>query len=526
LGAAAGHAPAAVWLRALAAATLVAVALAVDAPAAVRVAFEGRAPTLAWPWALGPVALAALAVAGLPASGPAPASLRPWLRLAVWVAFWLALPVALGGMFGPASGRALSWLTVVGGGEVLAAVVVYRALRNWELARRDRHGLVLGWRPGLFGDRVRLRADDRFLHLAVLGPTGSGKTRSVLAPAIAQDLGHGAGLTILDPKGDLATAALAAAARLGRPADVLRPGDAASVRLNPLAATPTEAAETVVYAFDRAFPGDHPFYRPLGQSLLRFATRALVEVRPGAGLADLAHFLEDERVRLEILVRVRDDEVRRYFRDVVAAWPARNRGEYTAGVLNPLLALLGQPDVAAVFAPPATFDLAAHLERGGVLVADLPVGRLGVAAQLAGAFLLAALQRQALARPEGAHPHFVYVDEFGTFAPGGFGEFLAMARSRRVGAVLAHQHLGQLPAPLRQAMEANARNRLALGGLSAEDAVALARLDLGRATDERVLARSLRYLPRGEAVAFRVDRGQARPPERIRLPRVGVAPRG
>ncbi|MCL6596249.1 MAG: type IV secretory system conjugative DNA transfer family protein, partial [Firmicutes bacterium] len=446
--------------------------------------------------------------------------------VAAWVAAAVALPTVLGAAAGGSAGRELSWLAAVGGAEVGASVLVYRVLRDWERARRDPFGLVLGRRPGLFGDRLRLAGEDRFLHLAVLGPTGSGKTQSVLLPALRQDLWHGAGVSVLDPKGDLAEGALAAAAEAGRPVALLRPGDSASVRLNPLDAPPAEAAETVVYAFDRAFPGDHPFYRPLGQNLLRFATRALVEVRPGSGLGDLLRLLEDETFRLEVLVRVRDEAVRRYFRDVFAAWPARARAEYTAGVVNALLTLVGQPDLAAIFAPPATLDLGAHLAEGGVLVADLPVGRLGAGAGLAGAFLLSTLQRLALARGEGARPHFVYVDEFAAFAPGGFGEMLAMARSKRVGAVLAHQHLGQLAPALRQAVEANARNRLVLAGVAPDDALALARLATAEGARERALAHALRHLPRGQGVLFAVRRGQVLPPARLLLPAPSAARRG
>lgn len=489
-------------------------ALAENLGPAASVVLDGRVPAVAAPWALLPVAACALVLARVPA-GVA----RRRLRAALWVALWVALPVVAAGVWGGIAGRDLTWLGLIGGAEVLAATLVYRALRRVEMRRRDPLGTILGRRPGILGDSLRLRGEDRFLHMAVLGPTGSGKTRGVLMPVVVQDLGRAVGVTLVDPKGDLARATVRAAADVHRPCAVLRPGDPASVRVNPLDAPAAEAAETVVYAFDRAFPAEHPFYRPLGQNLLRFATRALVEVRPGSGLADLNRFLVDETFRLEILVRVEDDAVRRYFRDVFATWPARTRAEYTAGVVNTLLSLLGQPDLAAVLSPPATFDLEAHLREGGVLVADLPVGRLGAAASLAGAFLLASLQRLALARPDGARAHFLYIDEFGTFAPGGFGEFLAMARSKSVGAVLAHQHLGQLGRPLREALEANARTRVILGGVSVDDGLAAARMAVAPRVEEAALGRTLRYLPRGEAVVFRVEKGEAKPPVRIVLPR-------
>ena len=497
---------------------LLVLSLAVDLGPAVGVLVGAHTPRIAWPYTLLPLVLAAFAV------GPVPAgSVRRVLRASTWLALWPAIPAALGAMLGGAGGRDAAWLVLVATGEGLAAIVVYRWLRGIEFRRRDPLRLTLGRLPGLLGDRLALRGEDRFLHVAVLGPTGSGKTQSVLVPMLRQDLGRGGGVTVVDPKGDLAGWAQAECERLGRPYRLLRPGDARSDRLNPLAGDPSEAAETVVYAFDRAFPGDHPFYRPLGQNLLRFSTRALVEAVPGAGLDDLAAFLQDEGRRLEVLVRVQDEGVRRYFRDVFAPWPARLRAEYTAGVVNALLSLLGQPDVAELFRTPPTMDLGEALGASEVIIADLPVGRLGAAAPLAGSLLLAALQRQSLARPERSPAHFLYVDEFGTFAPQGFGEFLEMARSRRVGAVLAHQHLAQLPTALRAAVEANARSRIVLGGVGAEDGAAVGRLAAEGARAGEALARALRYLPRGEAIVLRVDKGQAKPPVRIVLPRPGRA---
>lgn len=505
-----------IWIAA--AVVLLVVSLYSNLSPAIAVLFNTGPVRIGWPWAVLPVLVAHLIAHRL----------RPaWRRVCegvAWVAWWVALPVVLSDLFGMASARNASWLVLVGAAEVAAAVWIYRLLRNWEMRRRDPARVSLGRTPGWFGDRLWLGGEDRFLHLEVLGPTGSGKTRWVLSPLWLQDAAAGRGVTLIDPKGDFAAFALAQLRRLGRPYALLRPGDPESARINPLDADPSEAAETVVYALDRAFPDGHPFYRPLGQNLLRYSVRALVEVRPGSGLDDLRRFLLDDDFRIEILTRTEDASVRSYFRDVFAAWPSRTRAEYTAGVVNTLLALLGTPEVAQLFAPPGTLDLDALLRDGGALVVDLPVGRLGATAGLAGAFVLAALQRAALKRADGGAGHIVYVDEFGTFAPGGFAEFLALARSKRVGAVLAHQHLAQLPPGLRAAVEANVRSRIVLGGIAADDADSIARLAVDPEGGQRRFAQHLRALPRGEAYAILTVKGALVPPRRIVLPQSGDPP--
>lgn len=500
-----------IWIYASLA--LLVVSLSSNASPALAVLFNTAVVRIGWPWAILPVLVAHLIARRL-----VPAWRRV-LEAVSWLAWWLALPVVLADLFGMATARNVSWLVLMGAAEITAAILVWRLLRNWEMRHRDPARVALGRSPGLLGDRVWLPGEDRFLHLQVLGPTGSGKTRSVLSPMLAQDLAAATrGATVLDPKGDFAEFAVAELERLGRPYTLIRPGDARSGRLNPMAGPPSDSAETVVYAFDRAFPDGHPFYRPLGQNLVRYSVRALIEARPGSGLDDLRRFLLDDDYRLEILTQIEDRSVRGYFRDVFATWPARTRAEYTAGVVNTLLGLLGEPSLLEIFQPPATVDLDAVLAEGQVLVVDLPVGELGAAAGLAGAFVLSSLQRAALKRANGGPAHFLYVDEFGTFAPGGFSEFLALARSKRVGAILAHQHIAQLEPALRTAVEANARSRVVLGGVSAVDAEAVAREALAGPAARRAWVQELRRLPRGEAIALLTVKGSLTPPRRILLP--------
>jgi type IV secretory pathway TraG/TraD family ATPase VirD4 len=170
--------------------------------------------------------------------------------------------------------------------------------------------------------------------------------------------------------------------------------------------------------------------------------------------------------------------------------------------------------------PADGFSPAGVLAEGTVLLVVLAPGELGAAASLLGTLLLPAIQQAAFALAGAGKPHFLYLDEFHLFATTGFTEFLAMARSYRVGAVLAHQHLGQLPADLREAVLANARSRLILGGLSSTDAGVVAEM-AGRSPPRRG-RRALRYdptvireLPRGTALVHLAGRrpflGRVRP---------------
>ncbi len=353
---------------------------------------------------------------------------------------------------------------------------------------------------------VALSGEERFLHLHVLGPTGAGKSSAVLLPLILQDLDRkDAGLTLFDPKGDLAAAVADACRRRGRPFILFDPSDPACPPVNLLAGDRVRAAEAAAYAFDKAFGGDNPFYRNLGQNLLRHSLLALKEsLDDRVRLSHLLALWTDDAFRLRTLSATTDRVVRAYFRDQFLRWNPRQLQENTAGVANQLAAILANPNVRRAVESDAAFTPHDVLAEGMVLLVVLAPGELGAGASLLGTLLLAALQQAAFALVGAGKPHFLYLDEFHLFAASGFAEFLALARSYRVGAILAHQHLGQLPRELREAVLANARHRLVLGGLSVDDAVVIAdSAGAGRRRGRRTLRyepTQVRELPRGTAL--------------------------
>jgi hypothetical protein len=154
-------------------------------------------------------------------------------------------------------------------------------------------------------------------------------------------------------------------------------------------------------------------------------------------------------------------------------------------VLNKWRQLMSRPSLRRVFGQAhPRFDLAASLNRGGVVLVPLAIGTLGEeAAGLLGAVLLGAvwnvIQGRTLLPAHRRRPLMIHLDEFARYAnlPVPLEEILSQARSYRVGLTLATQHLDQLPPDLRQTFMANPRSRLAfqVGG---SDARVLAR-DLG-----------------------------------------------
>ncbi len=160
----------------------------------------------------------------------------------------------------------------------------------------------------------------------------------------------------------------------------------------------------------------------------------------------------------------------------------------------------------------STINLADVLD-GGILIARLPKGEIGEhAAQLVGSLLLsglwsAATRRSTLA-PDDRPDATIVVDECHNFLhlPIGVDDALAEARGYRLSLVLAHQHLAQLPPDVRDAVDANARNKIFFT-VSPSDATKLVR-HVAPYFDDRDLARR----PAFEVLARTVHHGHDVPP--------------
>lgn len=426
--------------------------------------------------------LAALAAVGV-------AAMLAWVLAHVFgegwnepaVAAWVAVAAPLlAALSGPAAGERTR-LGLLSLPALLPLLATYAAKPGDAVLGR---AAAFPWQP------LRLRQEDRFRHVQCIGPSGTGKTRTVLAPLVRQDLASGTAVVVLEPKdGELAEICRALCRRSGRPWQEIAPLSMSGESWNALEGTPAAAAERTLFALGRmlgngergAGSAGAAYYDALGQTLIRHAVYAVKAGRgTAANLGDLREFLRDATARMRILARCDDDEVHRFFAGPFAAWRADERARNLAGPLNALDMLLTHPGLRRTLCPDAGagIDLQKVLAEGGVLLVSLPSGELLRAGDALGAFFLAAFTAATFHRPAEARPPvFLYVDEFQRFATPGFADFLAMARSFRVGAVLAHQNLAQLRAAGGQNLEetvlANARTRLVLA-CDAPDAAALA----------------------------------------------------
>ena len=367
---------------------------------------------------------------------------------------------------------------------------------------------------------LALSMPDSLRHLHVIGPTGVGKS-TLLLGLITQDMQAGRGVIVVDPKGDLVAEVLdrVPAGRTSEvvvidPSDEQRP-----VGLN-LLGRPSDSPELVV---DQVVSIFHELYRyswgPRLDDILRAALLTLVGV-PGMTLAEVPLLLTDPGFRRPLVGRITDPVALGPF---WGWYEGLSDGERTAAigpVMNKLRTFLLRRRVRNMLgqADPA-FDFDQALANRSIVLAPLMKGLLGEeAAALLGSLIVTRLWQAVQARaaqPAGERATtFAYIDEFQDYLhlPTGVEAMLAQARGLGLGLTLAHQHLGQLAAGVREAVLANARSRV-IFQVAASDASTLAR-ELAPLT-----ASDLQGLGRFEVVARLSADGQtARPVTGSTLP--------
>ncbi|MEV4178799.1 hypothetical protein [Nonomuraea sp. NPDC049709] len=314
---------------------------------------------------------------------------------------------------------------------------------------------------------VALPVADARHHTHVLGGTGVGKS-TLLANMVLADAAAGRGALVIDPKEDLVTDILnRLPERAVGKTVVFDPQDSAPPpSINILAGhDPAFAVDSVVTIFHRCFSSA---WGPRVDDLLRSTCLTLTSVLGRkATLADVPRLLTDAAFRTRTTAELRDELLAGFWDSYEALTPA-GQATVIGPVMNKLRAVLLRPFVRqALASPDTTVPIGRLLDRGGLVLARLPKGILGDdAARLFGSILLAhtwqaATRRSALAESDRPDASLV-IDECHNFLhlPGHINDVLAEARGYRLSLVLAHQHLDQLPADLREALSADARNKI------------------------------------------------------------------
>lgn len=310
------------------------------------------------------------------------------------------------------------------------------------------------------GSPVIIPYKDRFLHMLILGPTGSGKTSQSIIPMLNQDVQNlDAGITVIEPKGDLAEKIYAMSQYYGRPAVYFNPILDACPTFNPLYGKEEDVIENVVTTFNMLDPDSPQYFKDMNEQLLRNALKVLKRLKGNkATMIDLSRLVANsvgqgrkmvmdfskKPAATEALAKENADIANYFLSDYFAE--KSKTYENTSGVRSQIAKIVSNKYLRKVLNPEngkSDIDFDAHLENGTIICICTAQGKLRDLGKFLGYFIILNFQSSVFKRPGNENtriPHFLYIDEFQTYANPGFADMLTQGRSYRVASHLATQN--------------------------------------------------------------------------------------
>ncbi|MEK7061517.1 MAG: type IV secretion system DNA-binding domain-containing protein [Patescibacteria group bacterium] len=313
---------------------------------------------------------------------------------------------------------------------------------------------------------VFISDEDRMRHVYIIGKTGTGKSE-LQKDMIIQDIKNGKGLCFIDPHGDALQDILkqipperAEDVIYFNPADVERP-----MGINLLEAKTEDekhfAATSIINMMYKLFdPYKTGIVGPRFEHGVRNAMLTAM-CEDGTTFVEVMRIMTDSKYVQELLPKVQDPIVRRYWTDQIAQTADFHKSEvldYTVSkfgrfVTNKLIRnIIGQSK--------SSFDFRQIMDQGKIILISLAKGELGeensnfLGLILIPRILMAAMSRADIPR-EQRRDFYLYVDEFQNFATPDFATILSESRKYGLGLCVANQFIGQVEEEVKNAVFGN-----------------------------------------------------------------------
>jgi hypothetical protein len=323
---------------------------------------------------------------------------------------------------------------------------------------------------------------DRLYHTYIIGKTGTGKT-NLLKTLIMQDIYNGEGLTLVEPHGDMAEEIVANIPD-HRKDDLIYfnvPDHNQPYGYNPVSYIVPEkrslAASGILEVFHKYW-GEKAWGQRM-EYILRNALLAILEL-PNVTLIDLLELLRNNEYRKSIIPKIKNEQVRSFWRDEYPKYSARYRVEAIAPIQNKVGAFLSDPLLFRILTKPQKpLKLRKIMDERKILIVNLAKGKLGEdTAGLFGALLVTTLGLASFSRADirehERKKHFLFMDEFQSFTTPSIANMLSELRKYSLGITACNQYLSQLQPEVRDAVLGNVGTVISFR-LGAHDATFMAK---------------------------------------------------
>lgn len=340
----------------------------------------------------------------------------------------------------------------------------------------------------LQGKPIYIPGKDRYLHTLLIGSTGSGKTSTVLAPMVWQDLksyreGNRTGIIVIAPDAEFITQIKDWAIKLDLPYRIIDLDDPNSHIFNPLEGNPTIVSE-IMRTVLRSIFGEQEAFFSLAQEMHAKNTILLMKKLRGDALQlpEVYSYLNDltgmkELVR-EYKHRFGTDILTEYFEKEAFGKHADKVHQFAMGLRFQISDLLTNDMVHRVIVGKSEINLDEIMAEGGILLCNTALGKMGRLSRVFGQFLLMHVQNAVFRRPGNEFdriPVNLYVDEMPVYFNPEFQKLLNLSRKYRCANVFTIQGPAQLEIDRqgtsnREIILNGCRNKIVIGVESARDA--------------------------------------------------------
>jgi len=307
-------------------------------------------------------------------------------------------------------------------------------------------------------DQELMQRAQRETSVYIIGQPGTGKSR-LIESWFMQDVFYGNGVGIIDPHGDLffhLRARIAEHPEVWNRVIIIDPCDSKwAVPINPLNTTNNNSAIRIAWFLTDIILKIWSIKMtdaPRMSWLMGNSFAALAELK--LPLTMLPRFLLDADYREEYIPKIRNSETRAYFKFEFPTSIGAVK-QWAAPLLNKIGGFLNDPDIRTLLCSKTSLDFQQVIDEQCILLVNIPKGMLGEnSSALLGAFIVAQLQKAALARVQHKHrkPFYLYLDEFQNYTTDNITDILSESRKYALSLVLANQYLSQLKTEIREAV--------------------------------------------------------------------------
>lgn len=299
-------------------------------------------------------------------------------------------------------------------------------------------------------NKIFVNLSFRRMHTQVVGTTNAGKTESVIAPWMIDDIEKGRGLVFIDGKSDvhLLNKIYAYACKHGREKDfrVLSLSQTAiSDTYNPLIGPASQVTEKLINSFQI----ENEYYRTTQFEILRNILEIFIDANIVPNFQKIRQVLTEPSEIQRLLPLIKNHSLRYWAVEFINISKEKRR-ELVSGLASNLGFFTSSEFTSMFNTTSPTIDINEAMNKNQIIYFQLPVLQSPVLGKSVAKMVLQDIQlavsnRHASGKME--HNFFsVYLDDFTEYLTPQFVSLLNKSRSANVGVVFAHQATGDLEA--------------------------------------------------------------------------------